>query len=116
VDARRKIACTGFHGLARRQKSERRYSRNARPIDRRPRQEETIGARVFVGALEHKKPGIDREDRGRLISASCISDLTRLRWVRNFEEEGLTLSMKIAQVAPLRESKIGRNQEVSEAA
>jgi len=27
-----------------------------------------------------------------------------LRWVRNFEEEGLTLSMRIAQVAPLHES------------
>ena len=27
-----------------------------------------------------------------------------MRWVRNFEEEGLTLSMRIAQVAPLYES------------
>ena len=27
-----------------------------------------------------------------------------MRWVRNFEEEGLTLSIRIAQVAPLHES------------
>jgi len=59
----------------------------------------------LVGVLEHKKPGIDRKGLGRLITASGIDadDLTRLRWIRNFKEEGL-LSMRIAQVAPLHES------------
>jgi hypothetical protein len=65
-----------------------------------------IYARVFVSVLEHKKPG--NWSRGSKATDNCLwidaDDLIRLRRIRNLEEEGLTLSMRIAQVAPLHES------------